>query len=224
MNAVDGLRADGVLLCAGRGSRLGGICKGRILVDGEPLVVRQLRVMRQAGLKRAVVVIGFEADKIAEILQGAAQDLAGIEVVPVRLSEADISDDIQVSVAVGLRAVSRSPHLDLGLFMTLVDLPLLEPGHYHAVFLHAQACGADIAMPQNGAGVPGHPLFIRPEALAAMPLESPDFRLREWICKDSFRVHPMKTEAAAHFTDLDTAQDAQALMAHYGLKIVIPQH
>ena len=208
-------------MCAGRGSRLGGLCKGRILVDGEPLVVRQLRVMREAGIPRAVVVMGFEADKIAEILRQAAEALAGIEVIPVRLPQAEISDDIQVSVAFGLRAVSRSPHL--GLFMTLVDLPLLQASHYRAVFSHAQAAQADIAMPQNGAGVPGHPLFIRPEALAAMPLESTNFRLREWICKDLLRVRPMKTEAAAHFTDLDTAQDAQELMRHHGLKIVIPQ-
>lgn len=220
MNPAPGLAAQAVLLCAGRGSRLGGICKGRILVDGEPLVVRQLRVMRQAGLKRAVVVMGFEADKIAEILQGAAQDLTGIEVVPVRLPQAEITDGIQVSVAFGLRAVSSSPHL--GLFMTLVDLPLLQASHYHAVFSHAQASGADIAMPQNNAGVPGHPLFIRAEALAAMPLESPAFRLRDAIFGGALQVRPMATEDPAHFTDLDTAQDAQALMARDGLKIVIP--
>lgn len=223
MNPALGLAAQGVLLCAGRGSRLGGICKGRILVDGEPLVVRQLRVMREAGIARTVVVMGFEADKIAEILRQSTKALAGIEVVPARLPQADISDDIQVSVACGLRAVSRSPHPDLGLFMTLVDLPLLQASDYHAVFLHAQACGADIAMPQNGAGVPGHPLFIRPEALAAMPLESPDFRLRDAIRSGALQVRPMPTEAMAHFTDLDTAQDAQELMLRHGLKIVIPQ-
>lgn len=220
MNPAPGLAAQGVLLCAGRGSRLGGICKGRILVDGEPLVVRQLRVMRQAGLKRAVVVMGFEAEQIAEMLRQSAKALAGIEVVPARLSQAEISDDIQVSVAFGLRAVSRSPHL--GLFMTLVDLPLLRASHYHAVFSHAQSCGADIAMPQNNAGVPGHPLFIGAGALAAMPIESPVFRLREAIRGGALQVRPMATEDPAHFTDLDTAQDAQALMDQHGLKIVIP--
>lgn len=220
MNAVDGLCADGVLLCAGRGSRLGGICKGRILVDGEPLVLRQLRVMHQAGLRRAVVVMGFEAEQVAEILQQAAGLLAGIEIVPARLSQAEISDDIQVSVACGLRAVSRSPNR--GLFMTLVDLPLLRASHYQAVFSHAQACGADIAMPQNGAGVPGHPLFIGARALAAMPLESPAFRLRDAMRDGALQLRPMATEDPAHFTDLDTAKDAQALMAQHRLKIVIP--
>lgn len=222
MTAAGGSVAAGVLLCAGRGSRLGGICKGRILVDGQALVVRQLQVMRQAGLQRAVVVMGFEAEKIVEILQGAAGALAGIDILPVRLPEAQISDDIQVSVAWGLRAVSRSASPDL--FMTLVDLPLLEASHYQTVFSHAKMTQADIAMPQNGAGVPGHPLFIRAEALAAMPLESATFRLRDWIRGGFPKVRPMATEALAHFTDLDTVRDVQALMARYGLQIVIPEN
>ncbi|MBU3724243.1 MAG: hypothetical protein FGM18_01870 [Burkholderiaceae bacterium] len=213
--------ASGVLLCAGRGRRLGGICKGRILIDGEPLVVRQLRVMQQSGLQRAVVVMGFQAQQIAEILAQAKDEFSAMEVVPLRLADDQISDDIQVSVAHGLRAAEAA---DAHLFMTLVDLPLLTAGHYQALRLHAQAGGADIAMPQNGAGVPGHPIFIGATALAAMPLALPGFRLREWISKDFFRVRPMITEDAAHFSDLDTAQDVAALAHEYGLKIVIPSH
>lgn len=48
------------ILSAGRGQRLGGVCKGRVIFDGLPLVVRQIGVMVQAGLSQISVVIGYE--------------------------------------------------------------------------------------------------------------------------------------------------------------------
>lgn len=222
MSSAQPHAAQGVLLCAGRGSRLGGICKGRILVDGEALVVRQLRVMRQAGLGRVVVVLGHEAETIAAIVQSAAGALAPMEVVQVVLPQAEIADDIQVSVARGLRAISGSASGYL--CMTLVDLPLLTAGHYQAILAHALYSGADIAMPQNSAGTPGHPLCIAADALAALPLMSEGFRLRDWIRGGGLRVRPLATEDPAHFTDLDTAEDARRLMSQTAIEIVIPQN
>lgn len=222
MSSAQRHAAQGVLLCAGRGSRLGGICKGRILVDGEALVVRQLRVMQQAGLGRVVVVLGHEAAAIAEILRAAAEVLAPMDVMPVVLPQAEISDDIQVSVARGLRAISGSASGYL--CVTLVDLPLLNAGHVQAILAHALYSSADIAMPQNSAGHPGHPLCIAADALAALPLMSEGFRLRDWIRGGSLRVRPLATEDPAYFTDLDTAEDARRLMSQAAIEIVIPQN
>ena len=77
------LAATGLLLTAGRGSRLGGCCKGLLQIDGQPLVVRQLRTMADAGIRRAVVVIGAQADAISQALSRHAAALSDIEITRV---------------------------------------------------------------------------------------------------------------------------------------------
>ena len=56
--STDRLRLGGVVLAAGAGSRLGGRAKGLIEIEGERLIQRSLRVLREAGVDELVVVTG----------------------------------------------------------------------------------------------------------------------------------------------------------------------
>ena len=103
------LAATGLLLTAGRGSRLGGCCKGLLQIDGQPLVVRQLRTMADAGIQRAVVVIGAQADAVSVALSRHSAALSDIEVTRVMIDSDQLTDDPQPSVASGLKAAFTLP-------------------------------------------------------------------------------------------------------------------
>lgn len=69
MSRVDRL----ILLAAGRGSRLvagGEVPKPLVPVCGEPLIVRVLRAYAEAGVREAVVVVGFRGGDIRAALRG----------------------------------------------------------------------------------------------------------------------------------------------------------
>ena len=56
LSAIEDIAA--VVLSAGAGRRLGFKPKALLLRDGQPLLVRQIELLEQAGLRRIVVVLG----------------------------------------------------------------------------------------------------------------------------------------------------------------------
>jgi len=63
----------GIILAAGRGSRLvngSGIPKPLVEVGGRPMIQHVLAAFREAGLSEAVVVVGYQAEKIRQALAG----------------------------------------------------------------------------------------------------------------------------------------------------------
>ena len=61
-----------VILSAGRGSRLlpltKSIPKCALPINGRPILLRQIDTLLEAGIKEVVVVVGYGADKVAELL------------------------------------------------------------------------------------------------------------------------------------------------------------
>ena len=217
------LEATGLLLTAGRGSRLGGCCKGLLQIDGQPLVVRQLRTMADAGIQRAVVVIGAQADAVSEALSRHAAALSDIEINRVRIASEQLTDDLQFSVASGLRAALMLPQsLPAPLLISLVDLPLLTARHYETLWAQAHDQNADIVLPRNSAGMPGHPIVLAASAIPPSALSQPGFRLREFVGVGSTKRYEFLTEDPAYFSDLDTPQDLQNMAAVYGVFLGFP--
>ena len=66
------LRLGGIVLAAGAGSSLGGRAKGLIEIEGEPLVERTLRVLREVGVDELVVVTGHYRAQLESWLESAA--------------------------------------------------------------------------------------------------------------------------------------------------------
>src|SRR5436309_10520423 len=73
----------GVVLAAGRSERLSRLTRGRskalVQLGGVPLVERAVRTLRDAGVERVVVVVGYQGDQV-----GNAARLAGGDVEVVR--------------------------------------------------------------------------------------------------------------------------------------------
>ena len=62
------LRIVAVLLAAGEGARLGGRAKGAIEIEGEPLLLRGLRILSEVGVDEVVVVTGHYQSDLAPLL------------------------------------------------------------------------------------------------------------------------------------------------------------
>ena len=64
-------RIAGVVLAAGTSSRLGPN-KLLLRLDSEPLILRAVRRAAEAGLAPVIVVLGYEAERVAATLDGLA--------------------------------------------------------------------------------------------------------------------------------------------------------
>ena len=105
-------RVAGVLLAAGSSSRLG---TNKLLVDfgGETIVRRAARRALEAGLAPVIVVLGFEAERVAEALQG-------VEVMRV------VNPKHAGGMAGSMRAgIGRVPADCEAAVMILADMPLV---------------------------------------------------------------------------------------------------
>jgi 2-aminoethylphosphonate-pyruvate transaminase len=102
----------GIILAAGRGSRLvngSGIPKPLVEVGGKPMIQHVLTAFREAGLSEAVVVVGYQAEKIR-------QALAGEQGIAITIVE---NPDWQKSNGVSLLAAAR--YVDQPCILSMAD-------------------------------------------------------------------------------------------------------
>lgn len=74
MNASPAGSCEAVILAGGKGtrlaSRLNGLPKPLVEVGGVPLLARQLRICREAGIRRVLVLVNHRADVVEEFCRG----------------------------------------------------------------------------------------------------------------------------------------------------------
>lgn len=95
-----------VILAAGQGMRLRGhgpdVPKPLVSVAGVPLLLRTLRTVREAGIKRVVVVLGYRAEEIETFLAEQRKALAPLVV------ETVFNEDWRLSLGLSLLASARA--------------------------------------------------------------------------------------------------------------------
>ena len=135
----------GVVLAAGSGRRFGEP-KAPVVVEGERLVDRAVRVLRQGGCSRVLVVLGAWVGPVA-----------GAEVIV----NTEWRTGMGSSLRCGLRHLSSESQLELEKIhprravITLVDLPGLTPAAIHHI---CDAPGDLLAA--TYCGIQGHPVLI----------------------------------------------------------------
>jgi molybdenum cofactor cytidylyltransferase len=107
-------RVAGVVLAAGSSSRLG---TNKLLIDigGETMVRRAARRALEAGLAPVIVVLGFEADRVAEALQ---------ELDVTLVVNPDHASGMHSSMQTG---IARVPQDCDAAVVILADMPLVTP-------------------------------------------------------------------------------------------------
>ena len=215
VKANDAALAVGVaLLAAGEGSRMGGVPKCLIRIDGQPLIRRSLAALREFGAVRIAVVTGNYADAIESQVEGAAQIVRNP--APERGQ--------QSSVRLGLEALAGHA-LDVVLVM-LADQPLIGAADLRElVAAHAaRPAICRVSYPEVD-GQRGNPVAFDPslvaEVLAARG-EGGRGGLRGWIDANPAAVHRYPTSNPHFVTDLDTRDDLERLAQVTGLKVELP--
>ncbi len=197
------LRIGAVVLAAGEGARLGGRAKGLIEIDGEPLLLRALRVLSEVGVDEVVVVTGHYRSELSLLLALAPplfEDKQPIEVVQPVERHAQ-ADSLRLGVA-GL-----SPELD-AIMVLPVDMPALTRQDLIALigaYKHADA-GIEFVGPMVGAR-PGNPVLFSRRIALRIEQGAGDFGSGAWRHQRPNWLLEWQTDNPHYVTDIDTPED-----------------
>ena len=197
------LRIGAVLLAAGEGARLGGRAKGAIEIEGEPLILRGLRILSDAGVDEVVAVTGHYQSEISPLVTQADSlfnDGCLVEVTqPIR--DHSQSDSLRLGVA------SLSQEVDAVMVLP-VDMPALTRQDLISLigaYKHADAA-IEFVGPMVGAR-PGNPvLFSRRIALKIARGEG-DFGSGAWRHQRPEWLLEWQTDNVHYVADIDTPED-----------------
>jgi molybdenum cofactor cytidylyltransferase/nicotine blue oxidoreductase len=197
------LRIGAVLLAAGEGARLGGRAKGAIEIEGEPLLLRGLRILSEVGVDEVVVVTGHYQSELAPLLTQAHSlfnDGCLVEVTQ-PMADHSQSDSLQLGVA------SLSSKVDAAMVLP-VDMPALTPADLVALigaYKHADA-EIEFVGPRVGAR-PGNPVLFSQRIALQIAQGQGDFGSGAWRHQRPDWLLEWQTDSLHYVTDIDTLED-----------------
>lgn len=188
----------GVVLAAGDSTRFASGNKLLAAVNGEPIVRRAVRTLLESAVDFLVVVVGFEAERVAEAL-------AGFDVILVE-NPAHARGQA-TSVAAGIEAV-RDRGADAAV-IALGDMPALSPETINAL-IDAYRAGRGVALAAACDGQRGNPVLFDARFFEALGAESGDTGGRDLL----FRTEDaalVETGDRGVLVDIDTSEDLDRL-------------
>lgn len=201
-------RVRGLVLAAGAGRRMGGpkaLLRKR--ADGPTLVEDAVVTLLAGGCEGVTVVVGAEADRVADVVDGLSRHGPHVEVVECP----DWAQGMGASLRVGLRALADRPDIDAAV-VTLVDLPDVGPDVVARLLAPAPPDGhwrEELRRAAYG-GVPGHPALIGRDHWEAVVAVARGDR----GARDHYRTHPHQLVEAGDLAtgrDVDLPEDLEAL-------------
>ncbi|HVZ56746.1 MAG TPA: nucleotidyltransferase family protein [Chitinophagaceae bacterium] len=192
-----------VILAAGASRRMGHP-KQLVKCWGETLLNRCLRIAREAGLDKGVLVLGAQAARIRDSLPA--------DVFPV-LENADWAEGMASSIRCGLRGLlARYDQLD-AVILLVSDQPFLEPGLLRDMVRVYRETGKKIVYCRYEVGQ-GVPVLFDRSLFDQLDRLQGDTGARPLI-----KAH-LQQSTAVYFPlgnrDVDTEQDLDDLMLQYG--------
>lgn len=206
------LRVGAVLLAAGEGSRLGGIAKPMLALQGVPLINRHLIAMSGAGVDEVVVVTGFHH----ELIEPA------VETFPVTVvRNGQPEDGQQSSVRLGLEALGAKFDLVL---VVLADQPLIGTADLTELIaaFKKRPHGAIVIPMVNGQR--GNPVVLSMDAATEILASDKKLACRKFIENNPDTVYQYPTDNDRFVLDLDTQDDLLAFEKRTGWKLTLPVH
>ena len=150
----------GVVLAGGKGGRMG-IPKARMMIDGEPLARRQAMLLLAAGCSRVTIVLGFDGDHIADVLEPLPD---GVDVV---INQQWMRGQFS-SIQTGLACAPPDTDQILILPVDVIGVAIETIQH-----LMQDGCrGCDAVVPTAG-GQSGHPVVISREMCQDLLTQNP---------------------------------------------------
>ncbi|MBZ6493624.1 nucleotidyltransferase family protein [Natrinema longum] len=140
----------GLLLAAGTSSRFGNENKLLATLEGEPIVRQAARTLVRSGVEPVVVVLGHEADRVGDAIEG----------LPVETAVNEAYDTGQASsLRTGIRAIrGRDREYDAAV-IALGDMPFVAPSTVDSL-VSAYAADAGDALAAAFDGERGNPVLF----------------------------------------------------------------
>ncbi len=206
-----------VILAAGEGRRLGGVCKALIRVQGEPLVWRLVRQLQASGVARGVVVAGAHAPR----LQAQVSHLGlprGWQVLAEPGADGLQADSVRAALAALLQPAFGAWRVAA---LLPVDLPLLEAADLRDALRYAPTPDAPAFARPEWEGAPAHPVLLNRAAAQAVWAAGPPTDCRAYMRQHPHRVGLWAATNDHGVFDLDTSGDLVALRARTGWTVSV---
>lgn len=187
-------RIGGLILAAGKSTRMRGPNKLTADIDGAPLVRRVAEAVANVGLTETIVVTGHEREKVEAALAG----------LPLRfVQNRRFADGLSTSLKAGIAALP--PGIDAAL-VCLGDMPGIGPALIARLAgAFAPEKGKDIVIPVR-LGRRGNPVLIGKRHFAAIGKLTGDIGARELIQARTEAVVEVEVGDDGAFVDLDTPE------------------
>jgi molybdenum cofactor cytidylyltransferase len=191
----------GLVLAAGKSSRMG---RTKALLpigsSGETFLTRIVRVMREGGIDRIVVVIGGDA---AAVRASLARDDASLTTVEnPRYEDGQLS-----SLLVGLHAVEQRIDDVEAVMVTLVDLPLISPATTRAVLdAFRKHPDAPLVRPRRGQRH-GHPVIFNRSIFGELRRADPAQGAKPVVHAHAPEEVNVDVDDDGAFVDIDSPED-----------------
>ena len=187
-----------IVLAAGRSTRF---TRNKMIepIDGEAMVARVVGVAIASGAEPVIVVTGFEATRVAAVLQGL-----NVNVV----HNPEYEEGLSSSLRVGIRAVP--PDSD-GAVIFLGDMPRVQARDVGDLIATFDAFGREcICLPVKD-GRRGNPVLWGAAFFAEMMTISGDVGAKGLLERHADKVHEVQVTSRGIFADVDTPNDLDAI-------------
>jgi molybdenum cofactor cytidylyltransferase len=205
------LRVGAVVLVAGEGSRLGGVPKCMLRLQGVPLINRHLIALSGGGIDEVVVVTGFHHAEIEPAVEA-------FPVTIVRNPNPEAGQ--QSSVRLGLEALG--PRFDV-ILIVLADQPLLSSAEFTELIsaFKKRPSGTAILYPEVK-GQRGNPVIFSGEVIADLLATQKAIGCRKFMDDHPEIVHKYVTDNDRFILDVDTPEDLAAFEKRTGWTLTMP--
>jgi molybdenum cofactor cytidylyltransferase len=177
---------------------MGGHSKALLEIDaGDTFLTRIIHTFEDAGVHDVVVVIGHEADLVAQSLRARRSPARLVVNGAYALGQFS-------SVLAGLEAVDQ-PKVR-ALLMTLVDVPLVSAATVRAVIDRYDRTNAPIVRPVRGA-LHGHPVLIDRSLFSALRRADPATGVKPIVRAHVSAAGDVPVDDEGAFRDVDTPED-----------------
>ena len=187
----DDPKVAGIVLAAGKSSRMGDANKLLEHIDGKPLVARTGRAAVEAGLSQTVLVTGHMADDVAH----ATKDIPLL-----RIHNPDYADGMSSSIRAGVRAVADQA--DAVLIM-LGDMPEINAEAIKSLVQAYKEDPATLIVAASAQGKRGNPVLWDSRYFADLIALEGDTGARHIIAANTHVLKEVDIGSRAH-VDLDT--------------------
>ncbi len=206
------LKIATVILIAGEGSRLGGIPKSLIKIEGETILERQLKALKELQIEDIVLVTGYYQEAYHHL---NLPDKSFI------VHNANPADGQGSSVRLALQTVYEKIVEVDAIIMLLGDLPQINAADLRQLIEQFKIrTFGDVVMPLVGSQR-GNPVIISHKILRKI-IDSPGLTVRTWMDQHPEEVVSWQTENQHFVFDFDTPENIESFTKKMGVSVELP--